>query len=198
MNVKLSAPAEQTAETRTNPWAALVGRGSDGRGAATESLVADLTAAGVRVGGLHHVRVQDGAGKRVGYDLVDRATGRRRPLCRLSPTPDICDLEFDPTAFDDGRTWALESVDARRAQIVVIEAGPIEATGGGHRATIDALLRTACPTLLLLSVRPYSLAGLALELPDPALWLELPCDQVARHAFAEELASRARLVAAGA
>lgn len=197
MNVKRAAESSSEPESAPagmlNPWVALVGRGSDGRAVATEALVDDLLAAGVRVGGLKHRRVTNDAGDRIGYDLVDRETGMTLPLCRLSETPDICDLEFDPAAFVRGRHWALEGLRGpTAAEVIVVEAGPVEARGGGHRQTIDALIAAPAGALLLLSVRPWSLSGLALELPDPAAWLELPCTEDQREAFALEIARRAR------
>lgn len=127
-----------------------------------------LRDAGLRVGGFLQEPVHDGEDI-AGWDAVDLHTGARCAVARTSPDPDLCDWGFDDAALGRCREWT------RRApfDVVVVEAGTLEASGGGHRPALDDILEGP-PRVLLLCIRPHALAVLGLQLPDPALGLELP------------------------
>jgi hypothetical protein len=158
---------------RTNPWAAIVGRGEDKR-VALRAVVDGLRARGLRVGGLLQQPTGDG-----GLLLVNVEHGAQVTLaCRDERTPDICDLSFDSGAFAQGRRWIAES----DAEVVMLEIGKLEARGQAHWASATDVLHGDRRRLALLCIRPDKLFDVAYELPDPSAGLELPASdgEVAR------------------
>lgn len=144
-------------------WAALVGRGSDGRDEAVEDIVAGLRRAGLSVGGLAQQRCGDG------YEVVDLASGARCAVAYTSPTPEMCDLAFRHEVFDDLR----HQMATQRYDVVIMPVGRLEARGAGHWPNIRDRLDDE-DTLVILCLRPMILAAVALDLPDPIEALELP------------------------
>lgn len=161
-----------------NPWIALVGARDDGRAVAAQAVLATLRGAGVRVGGFLQERITRGD-EILGYDLIDLGGGARVPLARPSPRPRICSWGFDEQAFARAASWAL-----RPADVTVIEAGRIEAAGEGHFPALLSTLR-ASPRVVLVSLRPNVLASIALALPDPADFVELPAEPEEVQALAQ-------------
>jgi nucleoside-triphosphatase THEP1 len=175
-----------------NPWAALVGRRDAGRVRVALGLAQALTGRGIAVGGFVHVRVDDGEVHR-GHDLLDVATGARRPLARVTASdPDLCDYAFAADGFA-----AAAALLAGPGEVLLAEAGRLEANGHGHWPAIQAALEGP-PAVLVLCLRPQSAAPVALKLTDPVAGLELPADDAAVSAFvAAVAAAHARLGSTG-
>lgn len=166
---------------RTNPWAAIVGRG-EGKRAALRAVVGGLRARGLRVGGLLQQPTGDG-----GLLLVNIEHGAQIALARRDErTPDICDLSFDGRAFAQGRRWIAES----DAEVVLLEIGKLEARGQAHWASAADVLHGDRRRLALLCIRPDKLFDIAYELPDPSAGLELPASDGELARFVDALADR--------
>jgi nucleoside-triphosphatase THEP1 len=130
-----------------------VGPKHSGKSTGARGLADRAAAAGMAVAGLLAVAVRRG-GCLMRFDVVDLATGRRRPLAhRAEPhEADVGRFRFDPGALAFGND-ALASALARSAALVVVdEFGPLELRGEGWRPAVDRLLPT-CHGVLLLVVR---------------------------------------------
>jgi len=168
-------------EPGTNPWAAIVGRQDDGREDVAGAVVTALRRRGLRVGGFLQRPVRPHGGRMLGWDATDLASGEVCVLARESDDPDLCDWRFDPDAVRRCRRWACGD----EHDVVVLEAGSLEASGRGHWETLRAVLRGP-PRLVVLCLRPRPAPAIALELPDPAAGIELPAEGGAVDAFVEE------------
>ncbi len=156
-------------------WVAIVGREKTGRVAAVWSLVDQLRASGLTVGGA----VQERSGANI--ELVDIVTGTRRTLASASLDPDVCDWAFDRSVFTEVRESALAST----GDVVFMHAGRFESNHRGHWDTLLELLERE--TMVVLCMPPSSLARIALDLPDPIGALELPADTDAISWFGYEI-----------
>ncbi|HUT77178.1 MAG TPA: nucleoside-triphosphatase [Polyangia bacterium] len=114
-----------------------------GKSRFVERLARELREAGVRVSGFFQRGVFDGAGNKIGYDLVDVAAGATRPLARISGARDA--WVFDDAAFAD----AAANLDSEAELVIVDEAGPLELSGRGHRQTLERALDGRGPILLV-------------------------------------------------
>lgn len=161
-------------------WAAIVGRGRDGKVASVKSVARALRQAGVRVGGFTSVRL----GER--FELEDVDTGERIPSADLSDEPDVCDLAFDSEVFQTARNWT----ERPGYDVVFLEVGKVEASQKGHWDTVDAAMAT--DRMLVLTLRPDYLVRVALRLDDPVDVVELPAEASELAAFAENLARLVR------
>jgi len=173
----------------TNPWVAIVGTRDQGRRQVLDSVLEALRQAGLRLGGVvQETILRDG--ERAGFDVVDLASGQRRPLAREAPDPQLCTWGFDGETFAQVRRW----IDAEPCDVVTLSLGSLEAAGQGYWPTVLANL-DGPPRLLLLEIRPNVLSAVALRLPDPEDGVELPAgeDEVAE--FASRVAEAARAVA---
>jgi nucleoside-triphosphatase len=139
---------------------ALVGLRRAGKTTALQGLAERLRSAGLRVGGIVQPAIHEG-GERVGYDVLDLASGERRALARRGAQrrPDGCGYVFEAGAW----SWAAERLRAARREcdvLVADELGHVEAAGDGH---LPALLGAGDDRarLWLLGVRQE--AGAALE-----------------------------------
>lgn len=160
-----------------NPWAAIVGRGQHGKREAAAVVMARLAERGLCVGG--SLQIQQGEGE--GYDVEDMRTGARTPMLR--PTrdePEVCDYQV----VEQGVKAARESALATELDVSIVEVGFLEAKGGGHWGTVVEALR-ARRRVVLMFVRPAVLTEVALGLPDPMAWLELPASDEEAHSFAD-------------
>jgi nucleoside-triphosphatase THEP1 len=128
--------------------------GATGSGKTTlvTAVVERLRERGTRVAGiLAPGHLADG--RRTGFDIVNLATGERRPLAReedrvAGPHPRWSRFAFSAEGLALGHQ-ALGD-DARGADVIVIdEVGPFELSGGGWADALDALAATGGGRLLL-------------------------------------------------
>jgi nucleoside-triphosphatase THEP1 len=125
-----------------------------GKTTAAGRLAERAAAAGAAVAGLLAAAVGRG-GRPDGYDVVDLATGARRPLARAAEDgeADVGRFRFDPEGLAFGRA-ALAAASARAADLVIVdEFGPLELQGGGWWPAVDGLLAGGFAGVLLLVVR---------------------------------------------
>ncbi len=159
---------------------AIVGRGADKRSLA-DALVRRARDRGLSAFGFVSEPHPDGE---VGFELVGLADDGRWPLATTAAdgAGDTCGLAFDPATF--------ERVLARVQQpwrLCVLDAGKLEARGRGGRPAIDlALSGEAGAGLVVLLLRPDYAAPIAMNLPDPVGWLELPADDAACERLIED------------
>lgn len=154
-------------------WVALVGARKTGRQNVARRLETAIRDAGHTVGGFHQEARWSEEGPREirGYDLVDAATGERHPLARKSEAPDMCEWGFSEDAFQKARGSLERDACARFAV-----AGRLEAAERGYWDAIRNALDE--PGMLILSVRPNVLPSVALRLPDPEAFIELPASDI--------------------
>jgi len=164
-----------------NPWVGLVGKGKLGRSAKALELAEVLKGRGLSVGGLVHQRRDDR-----GHDAIHLGTGERTTLTTVSQTPDVCEYAFAPGVFETCRQWLL----APPAQVTFVELGRVEGQRKGHwDATME--LMSGPSTLVVALLRPSALSAVALGLPDPADFAELPLEGEALTRFADAIAQLA-------
>jgi nucleoside-triphosphatase THEP1 len=166
-----------------NPWVAIVGTRDSGRKDAVGIVVDVVREAGPTVGGIVQV-VIDQDGEDFGYDAIDLDSGDRVPIAREAKDARMCRWGFDPEGFAVARNWALKGAPF---DVVVLEAGSLEANGEGHWPTILEALEGE-RRLVVLSIRPSALARIGLELPDPADGIELPAEEDDIRAFGARIA----------
>jgi nucleoside-triphosphatase THEP1 len=117
--------------------------------------VALLRSAGERSAGILAPAIRVGE-ERLGYDLLDVASGDARPLCRRDfPDQGVSagPFFFDPEAIRAGRGILSRAVEERAGVILIDEVGGLELDGGGWSPALDTLRRTFRGNLLL-TVRP--------------------------------------------
>jgi nucleoside-triphosphatase len=110
-------------------------------------------------------------GRRVGYDVLDLQSGRRRPLARLtslvSASTKAGAYAFDDAAIAEGSECIRQAVNAGLTVIAVDEIGPLEFRGGGWAPALALALRSCIPGCeLILSVRPALADHLAARFPS--------------------------------
>ena len=93
-------------------------------------------------------------GRRTGFDVVDLATGEWAPLAREKPNVEGAHVRWSRFAFDEqGLALGHRALDVdglpEAAVVVVDEVGPMELSGGGWAADLDALVSHPSATLLL-------------------------------------------------
>lgn len=168
-----------------NPWTCIIGRGDDGKRSAVSGLVNRLRLRGLKVGGAlsETITEVDRELERIGYDLVDLVTGSRTPLARQSVDPDMCDLSFHWSAFDDARGW----VENQELDVVFLEAGKLESSRKGNWEALQSVLGLERRAVVVLCVRPDRLTGIALQLEDPGAYMELPYKNEDLDTFTDEI-----------
>jgi nucleoside-triphosphatase THEP1 len=114
-----------------------------GKSRFVERLARELREAGTRLSGFFQRGVFDGAGRKIGYDLVDAASGTGRPLVRINEALDR--WVFDDAVFD----FAAAALDPDADLTIVDEVGPLELSGGGHRLALEAVLGGRAALLLV-------------------------------------------------
>jgi nucleoside-triphosphatase THEP1 len=161
---------------------AICGGAGSGKTTTLLRLSESLGGRGLRVGGVLQVAVQDGD-LRVGYDLLDVATGEEFAFARRRSSYRSAGLSF---TFDpQGWEWAALRIQHAAAQadvVVVDELGKLEARGSGHLPALRSALAAPSAATWFLAVRDLALERVAAELG--------PLDQV----FYLEIAAGERLV----
>lgn len=173
-------------------WVALIGERRAGRDAVLDRLLCAWRADGVDLGGCLQPSRKRGD-EVVGYDLVDLATGHTQPLARPSFEPKLCGYSFSDEAF----AWMRAQLAEQRPALTVLPCAKLEGSGEGHWAALqDALQRP--DGLVLVAMRPHSVARIALRLPDPIDSLEVPCSPEEEAEFLARVQSRLREIAVSA
>ncbi len=169
----------------SNIWAAIIGKGKQGRRGISTAVVEGLRARGLSVGGVLHEPIRDDLGDKIGFHAVSVETGERLAMARTDgPEPVVCDYSFDEDVFDHTRVWIAEG----EHQVSVVEVGPLEGRGQGHWPAVQSALEGP-PRLLVLCIRPKALMPIAMQLDDPGPILELPADEGQVAAFVEAVAA---------
>lgn len=172
---------------RMAPWALISGERREGRDDVVRPLVDRWRAAGLSVGGCTQVPVFGDAGRPggddepLGYDALG-FDGVVRPVARLDANPTLCGFSFVDETFATIRA----ELAAARPDITVLPGAKLESAEQGHWPTVQDTLQ-AEHGLLVFVLRPHLLSRVALKLPDPVAYLELPSDEAAVAAFEEEV-----------
>jgi nucleoside-triphosphatase THEP1 len=136
------------------PSVIVTGATGSGKTTLTAAVVERLRAGGARVAGV----LAPGylaEGRRTGFDIVNLATGERKPLAREGDRvagrhPRWSRFAFSPEGLALGHRALAE--DARGADVVVIdEVGPFELSGGGWADALDALVAMPSGAVLLVA-----------------------------------------------
>jgi nucleoside-triphosphatase THEP1 len=136
----------------TRPSVIVTGATGSGKTTLVTAVVERLRARGARVAGI----LAPGClaeGRRTRFDIVDLATGERKPLAReeervAGPHARWSRFAFSPEGLKLGHEALAE--DARGADVVVIdEVGPFELSGGGWADALDALVAMPSGAMLL-------------------------------------------------
>lgn len=168
-------------------WSALVGPIRSRKAASARLLAADLRGRGIAVGGFVQAEVCR-AGELVGYDLENLDTREFVPLARRGTVGDVCDFCFDSEGLAVGASWLC----AERYPVVIAGAvGKLEAGGKGHWPGIERALSMS--RHVVLCVRDTCLTSVALALPDPVAWADVPACEAEIAALAEAIAARVRM-----
>jgi nucleoside-triphosphatase len=130
------------------PIVIITGERGAGKTTLVTAVVERLRAAGACVGGvLAPGTVRDG--RRNAFDVVDLATGERRPLSARDAQPGWIEEKcfwVDP----DGYRLGNAALSRAGADVVVVdEVGPWELAGSGWAARLDSLVAGAVPLLLV-------------------------------------------------
>ncbi len=134
------------------PWVIVTGATGSGKTTLTAAVVERLHARGARVAGI----LAPGylaEGRRTGFDIVNLATGERKPLAReeahvAGRHPRWSRFAFSPEGLALGHKALAD--DARGADVVVVdEVGPFELSGGGWADALDALVVMPSGAMLL-------------------------------------------------
>ena len=114
-----------------------------GKSAAAAELARRAAAVGFAVAGILAPSVPGG------YDLLDLRSAARTPLARRGRDGDqrAGRFAFCAAGLDAGAGALDAAVDADL--VIVDEFGPLELAGGGWRAAVDGLIRSARGTILL-------------------------------------------------
>ena len=153
-------------------WSAIVGGAGTEKGRAARKLAALLEARGLRVAGFVQNDVSDDAGETLGWDIASVTDPERvGVLARISQDPDLCGYKFEQAGFELARALSDQPADV----VVIGGVGKLEAAERGHWPHVVACIRDTC------------LSAIALALPDPLDYVELPCDDAELERLAERL-----------
>ncbi|MBI5531068.1 MAG: DUF2478 domain-containing protein [Deltaproteobacteria bacterium] len=179
-------------------WALLVGPKGSGKSQDALEIVAQLREHGLRVEGFVQVGWTDEL-ERKGHDLMRLGSGDKIHLSRPGSTEKpgeeaFCSFVFHQAAFGVARDWTMQ--DAVGADVVVVdEVSKLESAGKGHHDAIAWALERADIKVVMTCVRGdqlfYVMEKFKLE-EEPFAMLEVPADNEAKMAFAEEIVAACR------
>jgi nucleoside-triphosphatase THEP1 len=141
----------------------LTGQRGSGKTSSLQKLTAELRTRGIAVGGILAPAVFDGP-QRIGYDLMDLASGIRQRLCSVTiPSTGLSQgpYQFLPDTFRWGTQLLASHQEPPPAVLCIDELGPLELAGGGWSLALEGILQRP-PRVLILTVRP-SLAVFVLK-----------------------------------
>lgn len=167
-------------------WSAIVGAPGTEKGRAAKKLAELLQARGLRVAGFVQEDVSGASGETLGWDIVSvSAPEKVGILARTSSEPDLCGYAFQPAGFAFARELASERADV----VIVGGVGKLEAAKQGHWPVLAELVERADGPHVVACIRDTCLSSVALALPDPLDYVELPCDDAALAELAERLST---------
>lgn len=170
LDVWVAAAANRAASPR--PVHVIAGARGAGKSTLLAAVVERLRADGLAVAGVSAPgEVRDGA--RWSFEVVDLATGERRPLARRDGPqtwPAIGPFRVDPEGLAFARA-ALERAVSDAADIVAVdEVGPWELSGEGYAAQLDALRQARRPLLLVVREELIAAVGQRWAALRPTVW----------------------------
>ncbi|HUU85878.1 MAG TPA: nucleoside-triphosphatase [Phycisphaerae bacterium] len=132
-----------------------------------------LVERGRSVGGIVSLAVFED-GQRIGYDLLDLRSGRRRALARIAKAPvsppTVGVYQFIEAAINEGNTAVIAAVRDDLDVVAIDEVGPLEFRGQGWAPALEtALQECRAEQELIIVVRPALVAELPKRFPSP-LW----------------------------
>lgn len=148
-------------------WALIIGERREGRDDTVLELVTQWTAAGLQVSGCTQVALPGPDGP-VGYD-AQCLWGATLAVARPSPEPTLCGFAFVEETFETIR----RELQRRQPDITVLPGAKLESAEQGHWPAMNDALN-ADEGLLVLVLRPHIVGRIAVRLPDPVAYLELP------------------------
>ncbi|MFH0981042.1 MAG: nucleoside-triphosphatase [Planctomycetota bacterium] len=148
------------------------GRG-EGKTTFLRRYAARVAVLGRSVGGIASPAVFE-HNQRIGYDLLDLRSGRRRRLARWVTSgegpPTVGAYRFDEAAIAEGNAAIVAAVRDSLEVIAIDEVGPLELRGEGWTPALEIALRESdLERELLIVVRPALVDELARRFLSP-LW----------------------------
>jgi nucleoside-triphosphatase THEP1 len=167
-------------------WSAIVGKPGTEKGQAARKLAALLEARGLAVTGFVQDDVSDPEGKTVGWD-ISSVTGptQRGILAREAAEADLCGYKFEASGFALAERLSQGAADV----VIVGGVGKLEAAEQGHWPLLKSLIEREPGAHVVACIRDTCLSAVALALPDPLDYVELPCDDAELERLAERLAA---------
>ncbi len=170
----------------------VVGDPGQGKTGLVQDIARRCREAGLPVAGVVQPAVTE-EGIRVGYDLLDVATGDRRPFARsaASVAPGSPRYTFESSGWD----WAADRIRRGRQDakvIVVDELGRLEASGGGHLRALRDEVDGDRAGWWVLAVRRDGLAAITQWLGPPEDRIDLAGGGDAAARAADRIVARVR------
>ena len=146
----------------------LTGKPGVGKSTVVQKVLLCLTEAGHKAGGIvcPEIRV---AGRRIGFEIVDLATGRRGILAHVDGTagPHVGRYRVNVPELTEIAVRAFQRALVDSDFVVVDEVGPMELMSARFTDAIHRLLQTAIPLLAILHWRlKHPLLRMAQTSPD--------------------------------
>lgn len=160
-------------------WSVIVGAAGTEKGAVALRVARALEQGGLAVGGFVQEEVVGPEGEPVGWDVVRVTDGCRSVLARRSEDETMCGYRFEDSGFATAREWAMCPADV----VVVGGVGKLESARRGNWSLLESLVNDVRAPHVVSCVRDTSLATIALSLPNPTTYVELPCSDATLEAF---------------
>ena len=175
-------------------WSAIVGPAKSNKSGYAWRVAQALATRGFRTGGYVQREVRDPEGETLGWDVERVLDEQRVTLARPSNDPDICGYRFQSAGFSAAADW----LGTPNRDLVVMDGiGKLEAAGRGHWPAAKRVVEDPTAPHALLCIRDDCLRTIALALPDPLAFLEVPASERDTAAFVEVLDELLRARAAG-